>query len=78
MYGNAYYSEGDYQNAILDYNQAISINHNFAVAYNNIGNSRAAQGDKQGAIADLQKAASFFQQQNNQALYKKVMDNIKI
>jgi tetratricopeptide (TPR) repeat protein/S1-C subfamily serine protease len=46
------------QGAIADYDKAISLNPNYADAYNNRGNTRKALGDKQGAIADYDKAIS--------------------
>ncbi|MHC5722340.1 MAG: tetratricopeptide repeat protein, partial [Nostoc sp.] len=45
--------------------------------YNNRGNARVTNGDKQGALKDLQQAASIFQSQGNNELYQQVMNNIK-
>jgi len=50
--GNQKYDKGDYQSAIADFNQAISINPNYAEAYNNRGNAKSMKGDFDGAIAD--------------------------
>ena len=47
---------GDYQGAIADYNQAIKIKPDYALAYNNRGNAKYNLGDKQGAIADYNQA----------------------
>ncbi|MEH2432746.1 MAG: tetratricopeptide repeat protein [Nostoc sp.] len=74
--GNARAANGE-PGAIEDYNQAIRLNSNFGAAYNNRGNARATSGDKQGALKDLQQAASIFQSQGNNDLYEQVMKNIK-
>ena len=50
---------------------------NFGAAYNNRGNARIELGDKDAGLADLQRAAEIFQEQNNQQLYKQVMENVK-
>jgi tetratricopeptide (TPR) repeat protein len=47
---------GDKQGAIDDFNLAIKINPNFALAYINRGNVRNDLGDKQGAIDDFNLA----------------------
>jgi tetratricopeptide (TPR) repeat protein/S1-C subfamily serine protease len=54
--GNVRYELGDKQGAIQDYNQAIKINPNDALAYNNRGIVRNELGDKQGAIQDCNQA----------------------
>ncbi|WP_331001045.1 tetratricopeptide repeat protein [Nostoc commune] len=53
-----------------DFNQAIKINPNLAEAYYNRGSVRFNLGDKQGAIADLQKAADLFQQEGKTQDYQ--------
>jgi tetratricopeptide (TPR) repeat protein/S1-C subfamily serine protease len=45
-----------YQEAIDDYTQAITINPQFALAYNNRGNAKSDLGDKKGAIKDYTQA----------------------
>lgn len=57
----------DYQGAASDYTKVIQINPNDADAYLNRGVARALLKDKQGTIADLQKAAQMYQQQGRQA-----------
>ena len=47
---------GDKEGAIADYNKAIEIKPDYALAYNNRGNARYNLGDKEGAIADYNKA----------------------
>ncbi len=47
---------GDYQGAIADYNQAIKIQPNYAITYNNRGISRYNLKDNEGAISDFNQA----------------------
>jgi tetratricopeptide (TPR) repeat protein len=54
--GNAYYSKGDHERAISDYNEAIMLNPNFAEAYNNRGYVYEKKGDIDKAIADYESA----------------------
>ena len=50
---------GDFKGAIADYNKAIEINPQFAIAYYNRGLAKGiGLGDDQGACADFKKAAS--------------------
>ena len=49
---------GDEQGAIADCNQAIAINPQDAIAYNNRGKAKSALGDKQGACFDYKRAIS--------------------
>ena len=48
----------DYQGAIADYNKAIAINPQYAVAFNNRGNAKVDLKDYQGACADYKRAIS--------------------
>ncbi|MFN5955373.1 MAG: tetratricopeptide repeat protein [Dolichospermum sp.] len=57
--GNVRYNLGDKQGAIDDYNQAIKINPNLALAYYNRGIVRYELGDKPGAIDDFNLAIKF-------------------
>ncbi|WP_211167648.1 tetratricopeptide repeat protein [Pseudanabaena yagii] len=50
------YELGDKQGAIADYNEALLLNPNDAIAYSNRGVAKYELGDKQGAIADYNEA----------------------
>jgi tetratricopeptide (TPR) repeat protein/S1-C subfamily serine protease len=54
--GVAKYALGDRKGALSDYNQAISINPQYAIAYNNRGIAKYALGDRKGAILDYDQA----------------------
>ena len=50
------HQKGDYKGAVADYNQALRINPNYALAYSNRGVARSELGDNQGAVADYNQA----------------------
>lgn len=52
------YKQGNFQNAIEAYNQAIRLNSHLAGAYSNRGESQYQQGNLEGAIADYNQAIS--------------------
>jgi tetratricopeptide (TPR) repeat protein len=54
--GNAWRNKGDFDRAIADYNQALTINPQDAEAYNNRGNAWRNKGDFDRAIADYTQA----------------------
>ncbi|BCL34725.1 serine protease [Nostoc sp. MS1] len=54
--GGEKYTKGDNKGAIADYTKAISLNRNYADAYNNRGVVRYKLGDYKGAIADYTQA----------------------
>ena len=54
--GNALANKGDYDKAIADYNQALTINPNDADSYYNRGIARYSKGDYDKAIADYTEA----------------------
>ncbi|MBD2542408.1 MULTISPECIES: serine protease [Planktothricoides] len=54
--GNEQYNRQDYESAIASYNQAIRINPELALAYNNRGAAYADQGKLDQAIADYNQA----------------------
>ncbi|MBO1051646.1 MULTISPECIES: tetratricopeptide repeat protein [Nostocales] len=61
--GEARFESGDIKGAIEDFNQALRLNPNIALAYLNRGLNRRELGDENGATADLQRASELFQQQ---------------
>jgi tetratricopeptide (TPR) repeat protein len=46
------YAKGDLDGALQDYTEAIRLKSDYADAFNNRGNARAAKGDLQGATHD--------------------------
>lgn len=51
--------------AIANFNQALKLNPNYAAVYRDQGLLRDRLGDKQGAIAGLEKATQLFKFQGN-------------
>ncbi|MEM6753088.1 MAG: tetratricopeptide repeat protein [Cyanobacteria bacterium P01_C01_bin.38] len=60
-------NKADFQGAIKDLNQAISINPNYAFAYYRRAEARQNIGEQDKAIKDLQKAAQLFSAQGHKA-----------
>ena len=54
--GNSYYSVGEFQLALADYETALELNPTFAGAFLNRGNAWAALGELDRAISDYRKA----------------------
>jgi tetratricopeptide (TPR) repeat protein len=54
--GDAYKAQGKYDRAISDYDKAIELDKNNAIAYNGRGNAYKAQGKHDRAISDYDKA----------------------
>lgn len=54
--GNAYRSQGEYEQAIADYTKAIELDPAYAAAYYNRGLAYDGQGDTEKALADYRKA----------------------
>ena len=54
--GNGYLDKSQYDRAIQDYDQAIRLNPNFALAFYWRGISKQKKGDKAGGDADIAKA----------------------
>lgn len=50
------HNQKNYQGAIADYNQALTINPNYSLAFYNRGVAKDDTGDKQGAIVDYNRA----------------------
>jgi len=68
----------EYLDAIADYTEVININPAFAEAYFLRGIvKKNALGEKYSSLIDLRKAAQLFREQDNLALYKKALENIK-
>jgi tetratricopeptide (TPR) repeat protein len=70
--GNSLMEKKDFQGAIEQYNQTIEIYSEYAEAYTNRAIAKTQIGDKSGAIADLQQAATLFQQQGNTQAYQQI------
>jgi len=56
--GSAYYAKGDYNKAVEDYDQAIRLDSNLAIAYKNRGLTYSKIGGYDEAFADYDKAVS--------------------
>src|SRR5438477_10832767 len=54
--GNAKQAKGDLDGAIVDYNRAVKLNPNNALAYGNRGYVKQTKGDLDGAMADFNRA----------------------
>ena len=54
--GNGYQAEGDYEQAIVDYDQAIQLNPDDPIAFSNRGNAYKSKGNIDRAIADFSEA----------------------
>ncbi|NES22582.1 MAG: tetratricopeptide repeat protein [Symploca sp. SIO3E6] len=65
--GAAYYTKGELDLAITNYNQAIKINPEYALAYYNRGYTYSKLGNKQKVIQDFKKAAKLYAKQGNTA-----------
>ncbi|MBD2250591.1 tetratricopeptide repeat protein [Nostoc parmelioides] len=68
---------GDMKGAIENFNQAIRMNPNYALAYKSRGFAKVQLGDEKEAIEDLQRAADIFQEQEETAEYLEVINIIK-
>ena len=60
----------DYRNALYQANKAIDLNPNQPEAYFLRGQAKLQLGEREGAIADLEQAASQYLQQNNRVGYQ--------
>lgn len=54
--GNAYFIKGDYDAAIRDYNEAVTIHPTYPIAFNNLGNVYSSSGNYSRAITDYTQA----------------------
>ncbi len=75
--GAAKAESGNKQQAIEDYDRAISLDPELALAYYNRGSNKYKLGDKQAAITDTSKAAELFRKQGQMEYYQKAMDFLK-
>jgi tetratricopeptide (TPR) repeat protein len=62
-----------HQKYLIDIDQAIRLDPKLALVYDSRGNVRNTSEDKQGAIADLQKAAALFKAQGDQNNYQNML-----
>jgi tetratricopeptide (TPR) repeat protein len=53
---NAYFSKGDYDRALTDYDQVIQLDPRLALPYTNRGNVYVNKGDYDGALIDYNQA----------------------
>jgi tetratricopeptide (TPR) repeat protein len=75
--GIAHSQQGNHQQALSDYTQAIKLDEEMAGAYANRGVTRAVIGNPESAIADLEKAAKLYQEQGNQQRYQIVQQRLE-
>jgi len=76
-WGNGCFSQPDYRRAIAYYDQVIRKNPKLVDAYNKRALARFILGDRQGTIADLQKAASLYLAQGDQSRYQQTIETIR-
>lgn len=74
--GNVYFAQKNYETALSDYDRALNLRKNYADAFYNRGLANEALGNIQSAISDFQKAAKFYQDQNNFDLEKSANNRI--
>ncbi|MCU0547490.1 MAG: tetratricopeptide repeat protein [Oscillatoriaceae cyanobacterium Prado104] len=67
----------DYPTAKADFDRAIEIDPNYADAYYNRARVRNFLGDKNGAIADFQKAADIYQKEGKTQDYQDAINHLK-
>ena len=66
----------DFRQAIVDFDRAIELEPNLALAYANRGRAHAELGDFEQAIADLTKALSLTTDPGLRAQLEKILDGI--
>jgi tetratricopeptide (TPR) repeat protein len=67
----------EYQKALEDFDSALKIEPNFAEAYENRGSVYHQLGHMPFAIRDLRKAANFYENQNQNEGYQRVIEKLK-
>lgn len=65
--GLAHYSKGEYEQAALEFNKAVSIDKKYAAAYYNQGNAYYEMGELDRAIASYNQAVSYFTADSDKA-----------
>jgi tetratricopeptide (TPR) repeat protein len=75
--GVANYNSGNYEQAIADYNKAIELDPNYALAYNNRWNACADSGDLEQAIADFERYLELAPHVLNRAELVNMIDQLK-
>jgi tetratricopeptide (TPR) repeat protein len=73
----AQYELKNYQAAIYGFTQVIQLKPNYTDAYVYRGLARSALGDKPGAIADYQQAATLYQKQGKTSDYQDALNQIQ-
>jgi tetratricopeptide (TPR) repeat protein len=71
------YSLGFEEEAIKDFDQAISLDPSFAYAYGNRGNAKYRLGHQDAAIEDMKIMIELFRQQGRMDLCQIAIDTIK-
>jgi tetratricopeptide (TPR) repeat protein len=75
--GNIYHFIGNYLAAIQDYSQAIKITSTHPLAYYNGGLSYTCLEEMLNAVADYQKAASIYCEQEDWENYEQVLNSLQ-
>ncbi|MEA5510402.1 tetratricopeptide repeat protein [Crocosphaera sp. UHCC 0190] len=75
--GTAYFWLQQYQNALEDYQRAIALDQNLAIAYYNRAYVYLELGNKAGAIADFRQGAILSQEQGDSLSYQQALDLIQ-
>ncbi|MEA5533542.1 tetratricopeptide repeat protein [Crocosphaera sp. XPORK-15E] len=75
--GTAYFWLQQYQNALEDYQQAITLDQTLAIAYYNRAYVYLELGDKAAAIADFRQGATLSQEQGDSLSYQQALDLIQ-
>jgi tetratricopeptide (TPR) repeat protein len=76
--GNSYDDLGNSTAALADYDRAIAIKPNYALAYLNRGIAHERAGNRAKAIADLQLAAKLFKASGDLNKYQSALEMIRV
>ena len=69
-------NDGDYHNAVYHANKALELDASLAEVYLLRGQAFSQLGDRDAAIADLEKAADLFLVQNDRLRYQVTLDTL--